>query len=190
MVDYGVYNGGLWGVSNDEAGRVILAWLMQGLRATTMRFADQKLLPLAAQLFSTRFASLLSPGYNVAYWNLHERHVIKQGDRYFVNGEPAVFFHLSGFNIDLPNCFSAYSRRHTLENTILREIAAAYVRSAADYAHLAYDRYDNSVIGDRRMTPDLRRYYMQNRTFSGYRAARAREIMRSRLRRLKRWVAA
>lgn len=37
------------------------------------------------------------PGWNVAYWNLHERTLSRKGSKYYVDSQPLVFFHFSGF---------------------------------------------------------------------------------------------
>ena len=109
IADLGFYNGGMWGMRQSPGALDVLEWLMRLLprcgfdyRQNGM-FVDQKLLPLAAQLFRSQFGCLEHPGYNVGYWNLHERNITRSGDRYLVNGHPAVFFHLSGFRIEHPD---------------------------------------------------------------------------------------
>ena len=55
-------------------------------------------------------------GYNVAYWNLHERKVSETNGKYFINDEPLVFFHFSGYGINKPDEVSKYQNRSNFEN--------------------------------------------------------------------------
>jgi hypothetical protein len=56
-------------------------------------------------------------GYNVAYWNLHERIVSLNEDRWFVNETiPLQFFHYSGYLINKPTIVSKYQNRISFSN--------------------------------------------------------------------------
>lgn len=55
------------------------------------------------------------PGYNISYWNLHERTVVKEGETYSVNGASLKFYHFSGYKISAPNVISRYQNRFTFE---------------------------------------------------------------------------
>lgn len=56
-----------------------------------------------------------NPGYNAAYWNLHERTFSYQNGTYFVNEEhPLVFFHYSGYDPAKPEILSKYQDRFEL----------------------------------------------------------------------------
>jgi hypothetical protein len=98
MADLGIYNGGMWGVQHELGGTAMLEWLMRVLPEVGFddphngMYVDQKILPLAAQLFSSQVGCMRHPGYNVAYWNLHEREITRVDNRYLINGQPAVFF--------------------------------------------------------------------------------------------------
>ena len=133
IADLGIYNGGMWGVRNQDGGMAVLEWLMGVLpdlgfddRHNGM-FVDQKILPLAAQLFSSQFGCMKHPGYNIGYWNLHEREIKKIDTRYVVNGKPVIFFHLSGFCAEEPQTFSRYSSWNFDRLPILKEIVAEYL---------------------------------------------------------------
>jgi hypothetical protein len=179
IADLGIYNGGMWGVRHQEGGMAVLEWLMRFLpdvgfddRHNGM-FVDQKILPLAAQLFSSQFGCMRHPGYNVAYWNLHEREITSIDDRYVVNGHPAIFFHLSGFRAEEPDTFSRYSSWNFERLPILKEIIAEYLSCIPPELSATPD-YSDSY----KMSPDLRRYYFIHRTLTGYRKARLKGTMR------------
>ena len=46
------------------------------------------------------------PGCNVAYWNIDQRSMTRQGDRISVEGRPLVFFHFSGLDPARPHLLS------------------------------------------------------------------------------------
>jgi hypothetical protein len=186
IADLGIYNGGMWGVRHEHGGMAVLEWLMRFLpdvgfddRHNGM-FVDQKMLPLAAQLFSSQFGCMRHPGYNVAYWNLHEREITKADNRYLINGEPAIFFHLSGFRAEDPGTFSRYSSWTFERLPILKDVTAEYMSyippeltTKSDYSYDYVDSY--------KLSSDLRRYYFIHRTLAGYRRARFKV-------RIRRWL--
>lgn len=187
IADLGIYNGGMWGTRPTAGAIKVMEWLMLFLprfgfddRQNGM-FVDQKMLPLAAQLFRSQFACLEHPGYNVGYWNLHERKITRSGNRYLVNGQPAVFFHLSGFRMEHPDIFSQHSSWTFERLPILKEIVAEYLSyipsDAADYSGYLYDH-----VGAQRLSPELRRYYFIHRTFDDY----VKERPQGRIRRMLR----
>jgi hypothetical protein len=56
------------------------------------------------------------PGYNAAYWNLHERTFSIQEDQHAVNaGQLLHFFHYSGYDPRQPSSISKYQDRFTFE---------------------------------------------------------------------------
>lgn len=115
----GVYNLGFIGFNGSNAALRLLDWWEkrclhlayddkpQGL------FVDQKWMDFAPSLCENALI-LRDCGYNVAYWNLHERQLSRVGDEYVVNGRaPLAFFHFSG----LPSHgdgISKYQNRYTL----------------------------------------------------------------------------
>jgi hypothetical protein len=171
VVDLGIYNGGMWGIRYDAMPA--LTWLMQFLpkfgfddRQHGM-FVDQKMLPLVAQLFSSQFGCIEHPGYNVGYWNLHEREITRIGNKYLVNDQPAIFFHLSGFRVEVPETFTQHPSSWTVEKLpILREIIAEYLSYVPpeQVEHL----YLYDYAGPCKLSPELRRHYFIHRTFANY----------------------
>jgi hypothetical protein len=183
IADLGVYNGGIWGVRRDEPSMSILYWLMRVLpdfgfddRGNGM-FLDQKLLPLVAQLYSSDFGCIDHPGYNIGYWNLHERKITKNETNYFSNGSTAVCFHMSGFSVERPDRFSRYASWTFERLPVLREIVAEYLSDVPDDP-LSDQPYGFSHAGSRKLSLELRRYYFVHRSFQGYRTARLKRVAR------------
>ena len=64
--------------------------------------------------FVERVRILRHPGYNTAYWNLHDRAVTRDADgRFRTGGEPLAFYHFSGFDPNNPSALSKHSDRFT-----------------------------------------------------------------------------
>ncbi len=106
----GVYNLGFIGVGAGAAG--FLDWWWERTRRdaridpSRMMFTDQRWIDFVPSCFHHWI--LKDPGYNVAYWNLHERDLIRVGDAYVVNGSPLAFFHFSGFDGKKPYLLSKH----------------------------------------------------------------------------------
>lgn len=104
----GIYNAGFFAVRRDNNADSFLKWWMDKLR--NQGFFDPKRGMFAEQLWMNliplyfeNVCILLHKGCNVAYWNLHERIIIKREGSFFVNNEtPLIFFHFSGAGVD---CF-------------------------------------------------------------------------------------
>lgn len=78
-------------------------------------FVDQRWIDLAPGMFPGIYV-LRDPGYNVAYWNLPHRRVVRDGPGYTVNGAPLYFMHFSGFDPEQPHGFSRHQNRLTLDD--------------------------------------------------------------------------
>ena len=81
---------------------------------------------------------LRDPGVNVAYWNLEERRLERDGDRYTVNGEPLRFFHFSGFDPARPFALSSHQTRIRLPDEPV--LAALCEQYAAEVIGEGFDR--------------------------------------------------
>lgn len=55
-------------------------------------------------------------GYNVAYWNLHERAISFHDGRFLVNENALVFFHFSGWSYFEPGKLSNFQNRYSLKS--------------------------------------------------------------------------
>ena len=187
MADLGIYNGGMWGVQHGLGGMAMLEWLMRVLPEVGFddphngMYVDQKILPLVAQLFSSQVGCIRHPGYNVAYWNLHEREIARVDNRYLINGQPAIFFHLSGFRAEDPNTFSRYGSWNFERLPILKEIVAEYLSHIPSGLTVKGSDYSYDYIDSYRLSSDLRRYYFVHRTLAGYRTTRFKG-------RVRRWL--
>ena len=100
----GSYNLGFIAVANNNTGRRFIEWWSDRLSVNAFNsfskgmFTDQKWIDLVPSYFDEVFI-LKNPGYNVAYWNLHERSVDKICGKYFCNDEKLYFFHFSGISL-------------------------------------------------------------------------------------------
>ena len=70
-------------------------------------FTDQRWIDWVPALFTP--AVLRDPGYNVAYWNLHERPLARDRDQLLAGGSPLKFFHFSGYDPDRPWLLSKHA---------------------------------------------------------------------------------
>jgi hypothetical protein len=77
-------------------------------------FTDQKWINFAP-IFWPSIYVLRHLGYDVAYWNLHERQLLLHGDQYRIDDYPLVFFHFSGFNANTPSVLSKYDTRFKVQ---------------------------------------------------------------------------
>lgn len=130
----GIFNGGFLGLRNDEHAQAFLDWWQPRMvdqcyeRPKEGLNVDQKWLEFVP-LYFDKVKAILHAGCNVAYWNLHEREIRKQGDRYFVNSEPLLFFHYSGYSIKHPDQISRHQDRISLQgNRELKELFELYHR--------------------------------------------------------------
>ena len=104
----GIYNAGFFAIRRDDNAISFLEWWKGKLRNQGFfdprrgMFAEQLWLNLIP-LYFDNVLILLHKGYNVAYWNLHERTIVKREEAFYVNNDtPLIFFHFSGAGLD---CF-------------------------------------------------------------------------------------
>ena len=100
--------------------------------------------------------------YNVAYWNLHERLLEEDGDRYVVDGRPLSFFHFSGFDPHRPDLLTRVaSRIRPADGTPLQRLCQEYSRKlfARGYEDCIGLMYGLDRTGRVRWTDERRRLY-------------------------------
>lgn len=104
MLQAGVFNLGFIAAQRCSESLDFMHWWGRHLMTQCVNdqqsnlFVDQKWCDLAPCLLDN-FKVLRDVGYNVAYWNLADRHVAKnKNGLWAVNDVPLVFFHFSGVN--------------------------------------------------------------------------------------------
>lgn len=100
----GTYNLGLFAVKDNDEARRLLSWWGRHLEAECFLdydrglATDQKWANLMPALFAG-VATLRDPGYDVAFWNIHERPLSVATGRFLVRGSsPLKVFHFSGYD--------------------------------------------------------------------------------------------
>ena len=122
FLNAGLYNLGFIALKKGEESQKLINWWSKRLETKAFvkfekgMFTDQLWVNFAP-LFFKRVHVLTHPGYNVAYWNLHERklssalEIVKDDQSY-----PLVFFHFSGYDPLVPGIVSKYQNRFSFEN--------------------------------------------------------------------------
>lgn len=106
FLKFGIYNLGFLSVKNSPVGKKYLSWWSERLKTKCLNlpqkglFVDQ--LPNnLTPIFFENVGIFRHPGYNMAYWNLHERFLKQQNQSTIVNEKyPLCFFHFSQYPID------------------------------------------------------------------------------------------
>jgi glycosyltransferase involved in cell wall biosynthesis len=115
----GAYNLGFIALSDRPETQQFLSWWQERLytrcQANFARglFVDQRWIDLVPGYFNGVHI-LRDPGYNVAYWNLHERVVTMRDGQPSVNDGPCYFVHFSGYDPTDPQRVSKYQERFTM----------------------------------------------------------------------------
>jgi len=132
IVASGCYNLGFIGLTKGADSDLLLDWWMRKLYRDCRvdlesgLFVDQKWIDLVPGFF-TSVGVVRAPGYNVAYWNLHERTVSYSDGHYLVDEEELAFFHFSGYSPYAPDILSKHQTRHRLlSGTALRDLCDDY----------------------------------------------------------------
>lgn len=128
----GTYNLGFVALRRGETASKLLDWWASKTENDCVvdfpngLFVDQKWMDLVPGYFADT-ELLHDPGYNAAYWNVHEREITCVGGRYCAASQPIAFFHFSGFDADHPALLSKHQDRHDLRNMpALRNLCGAY----------------------------------------------------------------
>lgn len=115
----GTYNLGFIALArHPETGR-FLDWWQKRLytRCQTNHarglFVDQRWIDLVPGYFAGVHV-LRDPGYNIAYWNMHERSVVVRDGVPQVNNGPCYFMHFSGYDPRDPMRVSKYQERFSM----------------------------------------------------------------------------
>lgn len=169
ILQAGTYNLGFIGLKWGETVRSHLKWWQKRLHDQCIvafdkgLFVDQKWIDLLPGFYDDVFI-LRDPGYNIGYWNYHCRTIEKNNDLFFVNGEPACFYHFSGFNPYDIEPVSKHQNRFRLKDVPnLRELFELYrakvLVNGWDKTKswpYVFDKFDNGV----KIPPFIRRLYL------------------------------
>ena len=168
IADTGVYNFGFLALRNDAPARAYLRWWRRECAENCIvdirggRFVDQKFGDMLPS-FVPKTCILRDPGYNVAYWNLDQRHLAWDEDSATIDGEVVAFVHLSGFDYDRPDRVSKHQNR--FERAADLGLGRLFDRYRAALARNGHERfraipYAYGSLPDGRTVPKaLRRYY-------------------------------
>jgi len=121
VFDTGVFNLGFLAVRRSVNSSEMLHWWQERLSTQCILdlsrgyFVDQLWMNLVPSYFENVKIDKY-PGYNMAHWNLHERHLQKSDDGYLVNGVPLVFYHFSHYHPGHPNEIAAHHNRYTFDS--------------------------------------------------------------------------
>lgn len=108
VLRYGVYNAGYFELTHKPEALKFLDWWMNLLenhgydRPDKHLFMDQPWLNAVHSYFDDVYVNK-NPGYNVSYWNLIERKITRENNKWFVNNTPLVFYHFAKFNPEIPD---------------------------------------------------------------------------------------
>lgn len=163
-LNFGVYNLGFLAVRNNGIGRALSAWWSARLIENCFDdrehgiFVDQKWFDLVPAMFENVHI-LRDPGYNVASWNLSNRHIdIRADGTIEVNGSPLRFYHFT----KLGPVGDLMTARYARDNIDVYELWGWYRRKVAEKTDLlvrsdwwAYGRFSDGAP----ITPDMRRAY-------------------------------
>jgi hypothetical protein len=115
----GTYNLGLISIKVNDNTMRFIEWWRERLREYCYfdwkagLFSDQKWINLAPVFFD-KVANVKHPGYNIGYWNLHERTCTRVNGKVMVNNEyPLVVYHFSNINIRNHKLFDTQQNRYT-----------------------------------------------------------------------------
>jgi hypothetical protein len=168
----GTFNLGFIGLSAHDQTRDFLTWWQRRLYDGCTRevekgyFTDQKWIDFVPSFFPEHEV-IREPGYNVAYWNLHERQVTFEGGHFLANGQPLRFFHFSGVDVNDLDSVSKHQNRHALPASGgLRDLFELYRLLLLRQGHLTlraipyeYAKFDNGV----RIPDIVRKIYRESR---------------------------
>lgn len=141
ILQSGTYNLGFIGLKRGATSARLLDWWKTKLFEDCIvdipngLFVDQKWIDLVPGFFPNHEV-VYHPGYNAAYWNLHERAITRNGDQWRADGQALVFFHFSGYLPYAPDRLSKHQNRHVLNDLPdLKALTSAYAAALHDHGY-------------------------------------------------------
>ena len=165
----GMYNLGFIALRKSTEVDDFISWWMDRLREKCLIdhahgiFVDQRWVDFVPSFFEKVFL-IKNKGYNVAYWNLHERLPISFDESGPCSaGEPLFFYHFSGVNIYDPKNISKFQNRFTLHSDKgLQSLFRDYQHAVLSHRHQEYQKipYGFGIFDNgKSITPLSRKLY-------------------------------
>ncbi|MRX75622.1 hypothetical protein GJU39_05925 [Pedobacter petrophilus] len=130
FLNHGIYNLGFLGLKRSVMANNFLNWWSERLAEKCIidlnegYFTDQIWITLVPLLFND-VTILGHPGFNAAYWNLHDRYIIFKDGKAAVNdAEELYFYHFSSFDVTLQKLVPSDNARYNFNNR--SEMTALY----------------------------------------------------------------
>jgi hypothetical protein len=154
ILNTGLYNGGFFAFKAGTNAEDILVWWRSRLRKYCYNkqlegfYVDQLWMQLMPIYFKHDVHVLEHWGYNVAYWNLHERLVSERDGQYFVNEtSKLVFYHFSGFDILDKHIISKHQKRYSMSDyPALGTIYANYIDTLLSVGYNDFIKLENRSV--------------------------------------------
>lgn len=174
ILQAGSYNLGYIGLRTCDETRKLVKWWQSKLYKECVvdisrgLFVDQKWMDMVPSMFEGVYICR-DEGWNVAYWNLNHRDIVKVGEEQFeVNGRPLMFFHYSGYSITAKTLSKHQTRfDKTSKGPALVELCEIYnealKRNGIDHFQslaYAYNRFSDGV-----KVPDAARRIIRDDAF-------------------------
>ncbi len=170
ILQAGTYNLGFLALRAGTSARALLHWwearLVDRCQMAVERGmrVDQKWIDLVPGFFDD-VAIVRDPSWNVAYWNAPHRPIVRDGDRWSIDGVPCTFFHFSGFDPEKPNVVSKHQSRLAMADVgngaglyaRYRELLLDAGFATARHWPYRFAAFDNGV----RIPAAARRLYLQ-----------------------------
>ena len=168
----GIYNLGFIALNNSQEAQSFLQWWQRRLRYQCLNqqdcgiFVDQKFVDLLPA-FHRNVTILRDRTVNVAYWNLEQRPLTYEKDRWWIDNQPLIFFHFSGIDAQQPQRLSKHTERfqdHLDEP--LKKLIAHYLHSLKQFQDSSvntpygYGKFDNQI----KIADIMRRCYRDSST--------------------------
>lgn len=127
----GVFNAGFVGVSSRPEAMRFLDWWASNLRHDCLKdseaglFVDQRFLDWVPARFPTARVCR-HPGLDVAHFNLHERELRREGDRWCVGDVPLVVFHFTSIDYAQARFVGPINRPFPRQQALIAELVAEF----------------------------------------------------------------
>jgi glycosyltransferase involved in cell wall biosynthesis len=147
ILQSGTFNLGFIGLKRSAVTTDFLNWWKERLYKhcfvdiSNGLFVDQKWIDLIPSYYADHFI-LRDPGYNAAYWNLHERPITQKGGAWRCDQQELYFFHFSGFNPLVPHRLSKHQNRFISSHSkALSELTNFYATQLLEKGYLESSSY-------------------------------------------------